>query len=82
MAIIKKISKKDSAESKRFPFGPKNYAIFAVAFVSIVIGFVLLAKGDISVSPFLLVLGYAVLIPVAILWKNKPEDKTVKKEVQ
>jgi hypothetical protein len=81
MAIIKKTSKKATAESRRLPFGPKNYALFAIAFVTILFGFILLSKGDISIAPILLVLGYVVLIPVAIFLKNKPGQKTAKTEL-
>jgi hypothetical protein len=48
-------------------FGPVNYALFAAAAAAIVVGYVLLARGSITLAPILLVLGYVVLLPAAIL---------------
>ena len=39
--------------------------IFALA--AIVIGYVTLARGSISLAPVLLVLGYCILIPIALI---------------
>ena len=48
-------------------FSPKNLALLAAGLVAIVIGYVLLAGGDNAAAPLLLVLGYAVLIPLGII---------------
>jgi hypothetical protein len=48
-------------------FGVQNLALFAAAAVAIVLGFVLLAGGSTVAAPLLLVLGYAVLIPLGIV---------------
>jgi len=50
----------------------RNYMLLAAGVVSIVIGFVLLAAKEISLSPALLVLGYCVLIPAGFLWEHVP----------
>lgn len=50
-----------------FGLGPVNYALFAAAVVSIVIGYVLLDRGSVTAAPMLLVLGYAVLLPAGLL---------------
>ena len=47
--------------------GPKNLAILAAGMVAIVAGYVLLSGGDVVAAPLLLVLGYAVLIPLGII---------------
>ena len=44
-----------------------RWKIFSVGMAAIVLGFILLATGDISVAPVLLVLGYCVLVPLAFL---------------
>ncbi|MEO0079577.1 MAG: DUF3098 domain-containing protein [candidate division WOR-3 bacterium] len=49
--------------------GKKNYIIMAVGLLTIVVGFILLAKGSITLAPLLLVVGYCVLIPVSLLIK-------------
>jgi len=51
----------------RVAFGPTNYALFGASLAAIVIGYVLLARGSITLAPILLVLGYVVLLPAAIL---------------
>ena len=48
-------------------FSPKNLALLAAGLVAIILGYVLLAGGDIVAAPLLLVLGYAVLIPLGII---------------
>jgi uncharacterized membrane protein len=50
----------------------RNYMLLAAGVVAIVIGFVLLASKEISLSPALLVLGYCVLIPAGFLWEHVP----------
>jgi hypothetical protein len=46
--------------------------LLAAGVAAIVIGFILLASKEISVSPALLVLGYCVLIPAGFLWEHVP----------
>ena len=53
-------------------FGPRNYVLFAAAVVAIVVGYVLLSRGDITLAPILLILGYLVLLPAGILIRNQP----------
>ena len=48
-------------------FSPLNLALLAAGLVAIVVGYMLLAGGDIVAAPLLLVLGYAVLIPLGII---------------
>ncbi len=51
------------------PFGRKNYALFGIAALIIVAGYVALSRGSITLAPILLLLGYLVVIPWAILSK-------------
>jgi hypothetical protein len=51
----------------RIAFGPTNYALFGGAVLVIVVGYVLLGRGSITLAPILLVLGYLILFPAAIL---------------
>ncbi len=68
-------------EKKDFLFTRKNWTIFAAGLATIVIGYLLLsvppADGFLSLTlaPILLVLGYCVLIPAAILVKDHPEGE-------
>jgi len=53
----------------KWPFGMKNYLVFALGLLSIILGYVFLSQGSITLAPILLVLGYCVIIPVAIMIK-------------
>jgi hypothetical protein len=70
-----------SFEQLDLPFTRKNWAIFAVGLATIVVGYLLLsippADGffSLTLAPILLILGYCVLIPVAILKKDRPPAK-------
>jgi len=50
-------------------FGPRNYILGALGLLFIVFGFITLARGSITLAPILLVLGYCVIVPVALLIK-------------
>lgn len=60
------------ADPRRLAFGPANYAVFALGAAAIVGGYVLLDRGSITAAPILLILGYAVLIPIGLLlgWRK------------
>ena len=58
------------------PFSKINYLLFAIGLIIITAGWFLLRAGHISVSPVMLILGYCVVIPVAIILK--PGDKKEK----
>ncbi|MBU0741409.1 hypothetical protein KKG45_05980 [bacterium] len=45
----------------------KRYAWLIGGFAAIVVGYLLLGSGDISLAPLLLVLGYCLLIPIFLL---------------
>lgn len=49
--------------------------MFGVALVVIIVGFISLAQGSITLAPLLLVVGYCVLMPIAILIRDHPEDR-------
>ena len=59
------VASADAESSLRF--SPRNFAFLAAGLASIVAGFVLLAGGSTVGAPLLLVLGYAVLIPLGII---------------
>lgn len=59
---------------KRFVFEKINLVILVLALVLIMVGYILLGKGDRTVSPVLMVISYVVLIPGAFL--IQPKDKS------
>jgi hypothetical protein len=62
-----KKAKKKEKERFEWPFGPRNYLIFGIGILVIIVGYISLAAGSITLAPILLVLGYCVLIPVSII---------------
>ena len=82
MAIKNNKSNTNGHDELKWPYGKKNYIFFGIAMIVIIIGFFLLGSGDITMAPILLVLGYLVLIPVALLVKDKPEEQTETAETE
>ncbi len=63
------------------PFTRKNYILFAIGLFVIVVGYITLGYGSITLAPILLVLGYCVIIPVAIIingGKDREKEKLPK----
>jgi hypothetical protein len=48
-------------------FTPKNLALLGAGLAAIILGYVLLGGANNTLAPLLLVLGYAVLIPLGII---------------
>jgi hypothetical protein len=75
---VKPTTKAYKAEAKAvLPFTKKNYTLFAIGLAVIVLGYITLGYGSITLAPILLVLGYCVIIPVAIIingGKKKPPE--------
>jgi len=69
--------KPTSAKTSTFSFTRANYWTLFIGLVVIVVGFITLRMGSITLAPILLVLGYCVIIPIGILLrpKNEPEAK-------
>lgn len=58
-------------KSEGLPFTKMNYYIFAAGLLAIILGYFTLSQGSITLAPILLVLGYCVIIPIAILYRGK-----------
>jgi hypothetical protein len=69
----KKVGFAVDPESVNWPFGRKNYIWFGAALGVMIIGYILLGTGDITLAPLLLVIAYCVLVPVAILVKGRSD---------
>jgi hypothetical protein len=65
-----------TSSGEGLPFTRKNYYIFAVGLATIIIGYIALAKGSITLAPVLLVLGYCAIIPIAILYRGESDAET------
>lgn len=57
--------------------GKRNYVIFGIAVLFLIVGYVIMAQGStnstsaLTVAPILLVIAYCILVPLAILLKPK-----------
>ncbi len=51
----------------KFVFTKIGFAVLLLALVVTVISFIMMAKGDITVSPILLISTYVILFPLSIL---------------
>jgi uncharacterized membrane protein HdeD (DUF308 family) len=75
MAQIKRI--KTGRKTEQSVFGKRNWIVLGSGIGAIVVGFIALASGSITLAPILLVLGYCVLIPVGIMIRDKDEESKV-----
>lgn len=56
-----------SGPQSRLQFGPVNIALLAGAALALAAGYALLARGETSAAPLLLVVGYCVLLPLGLI---------------
>jgi hypothetical protein len=73
---IRKPEKPSKADESRAPLttgelrlGKRNYALLSLGVLLVCLGFVTLRQGSITLAPLLLVLGYCVAIPLALVLK-------------
>ena len=70
MAAKQKIKKDNNSQEFKWPFGKRNYMFFGAAMLSIIVGYIALGQGSITLAPILLVLGYCVLVPISLIIKG------------
>ena len=70
-----------SRKGEGLSYGSRNYNIFAIGLLVIILGFVLMTKGpadsflSLTLSPILLIIGYCIIIPLAILYRPKQKQQ-------
>lgn len=64
---------KEKEKMTGLPFGRTNYLLMGLALVSIIVGYILLGSGSITMAPILLVLGYCVLFPAGIIFGGRKD---------
>lgn len=58
-----------------------NYLIFGIGILAIVLGYIVMATGktysfqSLTISPIILLIGYLILIPIAILYTKKDHSE-------
>ena len=77
-----KKNKKPAAPKERLlilSVGKTNYIIFAIAVATLIIGYYFLSIGpadsteSLTLAPIILVIGYVILVPLAIVWRKKAQ---------
>ena len=63
-----------SKNNKRLHLGKVNFLLLILAAVLLIVGYVIMSLNEITISPILLLLVYAFLIPFALLYKNNPKE--------
>ncbi len=58
-----------------FRWGVLNSALLGLGVAVLVVGYVSLAKGSLTLAPVLLVTGYCVMIPASLLVRGTGSDK-------
>lgn len=79
--MAEKIVRRGKSGSKKtdLPFRKSNYMLFFIAVAIIFLGYFALAQGpadnfwSLTLAPILLVIGYCVLIPIAIIYTGKSQ---------
>lgn len=56
--------------------GQRNVLLLVAGIVVIVVGYMLLGRGSVTVAPLLLMLGYCVAVPLGIvMWARRSKEK-------
>lgn len=78
-----KVKKKHIEEKYHFPLGKTNYGILILGVLTLIIGYIFMAIPDHpddfltrTLSPVLLVIGYLVIIPLGIIYRDKKTKKS------
>lgn len=67
------MEKAEKAAKKGLPFTRQNYLLMGAGLLAIIVGYISLGTGSITLAPILLVLGYCVLFPLGIIWGGRKE---------
>ncbi len=80
---VKKVRSRKS-QKINFTLSKRNYQIFGLGILIIILGYTSLSKGpadsfwSLTLAPILLVIGYCVLVPLSIIYKDKVQQETTK----
>lgn len=72
---------KQKTKGNVFPYTKTNGILFGLAILALILGYFALSRGpwnsfmSLTLAPILLVIGYCVLFPLAILYRKKTKEK-------
>ena len=69
-----RVPRKAAEADLGFHWGPANTVLLGLGVAVLVVGYVALSKGSITLAPVLLVLGYCGLIPASLLLRGSSHD--------
>ncbi|HPG40468.1 MAG TPA: hypothetical protein PLP19_04970 [bacterium] len=78
---IKNVSNAKKHQAVFLDLTARNYQLFGLGALVIVVGYVFLSKGpaesfwSLTLAPILLVIGYCILVPLAIFWRSKKDKE-------
>lgn len=61
-------------EKKRLNLGKMNFVILILALILLVLGYIIMAQNEITISPIILAIAYVIIIPIGLLYKPKNKD--------
>jgi len=71
------MAKKKPSKTSPLVLTKKNYLLFGIGVLLIIIGYISMSKGpansfwSLTLAPIILVIAYLVLIPISIFWREK-----------
>ena len=75
-----KLKGKDVNLFEEWSFSSKNYIIFGIGLVMIILGYFVMAMGSVNsfqsltLAPIMLFIGYLIIIPLALIYRDKPNQ--------
>ena len=78
--VKKRYRGKGKEAGEPLPFSRENYIIFGIGIFLIIVGYIALSQGpwdsfwSLTLAPILLVIGYCIAIPLAILYRKKKQQ--------
>tara|TARA_Y100000758_G_C15656998_1_gene276856 strand:+ start:265 stop:498 length:234 start_codon:yes stop_codon:yes gene_type:complete len=77
---VKSWDKNNKTLFHSWSFGKINYMLFGIGLIIILLGYIVMSTGEtdsmqsIKIAPLILIVGYCIFIPAAILVKSKNKD--------
>ena len=59
----------------KFVFNKTNVIILIIAIITTIAGYIIMATGDNTISPVLLIIAYVILFPASIIVGTKKKEK-------
>lgn len=84
--MAKKDSKSEIHLFEGWTFTKTNYLIFGVGLIVIILGYIIMAMGEVysfqalTISPILLFIGYLVILPIALVYRGKNSRQKKQKQ--